>query len=210
MLFCPCIQWKCLACTGQLFMGMRKKISPCCVDSFVIYNWEIIQIQSVFTCVKWALDNNSHYWVVNITSECGWVVSITSKTSWAPPSQPLSVSQTQRVHPQGWSTLTLMTVYYTETWPVSSAKQITAWLNGDSIHRDAKDPLWKLVKAPRQIYLKKKKQQNPTTWFSSIFKFSAWKLSQYCKEKTENSCKEGQSSIPSYSYGSQSIISLAS
>lgn len=73
-------------------MRTRKNNSPCCVDSFGIYNWEIVQIQSVFSGVKWALDNNYHNQVGNIMSECGWVVSILIKPAKLPPNLSLSLT----------------------------------------------------------------------------------------------------------------------
>lgn len=102
---------------------------------------------------------------------------------------PLAVSHAQRVAPQGWRTLTLMTVYYTEPWPVSSAKQITAWLNVDSIHRDVKDPPWKVFGEPRKSY--------------SVFFIVG-------KPNVEDICKAAQSSILSHSYRSPPIISMTS
>lgn len=65
--------------------------------------------------------------------------------------QPLTVSHTQ-VLPKAEELWHLyLTVYYAETWPASSAKQITAWLNDDSIHRDVEYPLWKLSeKKPKE------------------------------------------------------------
>lgn len=106
---------------------------------------------------------------------------------------PLAVSHTQRVAPQGWRTLTLMTVYYTEPWPVSSAKQITAWLNVDSIHRDVKYSPWKLAEEPRKSY------SVFSLWENQILKIFIY-IYRFA----------GQSGTPPHSYRSPPIISMAS
>lgn len=65
--------------------------------------------------------------------------------------QPLTLSHTKSSPPKAEELWHLyLTVYYAETWPASSAKQITVWLNDDSIRRDVEYPLRKLLKKKQQ------------------------------------------------------------